>query len=655
MAEHARQPGRSAERPARRENDTAAVEQIDRARVAIAGLVGSARPSAPGTPTVQHRRDSRPGSDAVAALRAASSRPGAVPATVSDPVSDELRAAVVQRLAGPVSGLAGGAVPQDPEPLVRRVLRSPGKPLGSGVRAEMETAFGADFSTVRLHDDSSARESAQALGARAYTAGENVVLGSGGADKHTLAHELAHVVQQRTGPVAGAAVGSGLLRVSHPDDSFEQAAEATAAKVVAGHQAPGATAAGSEAAGPAAAGSEAAGPAAAGSAVDAPSIQRKVGFEFETNLQVYSNDAPLIAKNVHIFDSTDGSWYITPDGGTFEFVTKAFQEEGDNPELQQMRTTVGQMAEAFSMLHDMTKLSALSEDPTPLGPTLGDYGAETPYAGHTAYVPGDIRLYPPNAVPQATGGVSLAKMMALFDRVVALQFGLESPANPEAALYGDEPEAREDSYAVGVAEERVAMARARVLATTYCQEATEELEDDIDTAGLEGLLLLTYTYLLAGANQRARHDQAKYFLPLMSRMSFSAMYSSLTEEAKALFKDADILQLVDLPGGDPLYKHGFKDPADDHVDKGPTRADWLASIRTDAADKMSFGGSSNVAQGMRASSSAMGQYGALDAGLTAEAAKLVQIELRRLPKSVPPEEWIVIAEALFTMFRAVQS
>jgi len=297
MAEYARPASRSPER-ARRADDAAAAEQLDRARVAIAGLAASARPSARTAPTVQRRPAAGSGSDAVAALRALSSRPGAAAATGSDPVSDELRAAVVQRLASPLPGLAGGPIHQDPEPLVRRVLRSPGKPLGSGVRAEMETAFGADFSGVRLHDDSSARESAKALGARAYTVGENVVLGGGGTDKHTLAHELTHVVQQRTGPVAGTPVG-GNLRVSHPDDSFEKAAEATAARVLAGHQAPGAAAAGPAAAGPAAAGPSA--------TVDSPSIQRKVGFEFETNLQVHSNDAPLIAKNVHIFDSTDGS------------------------------------------------------------------------------------------------------------------------------------------------------------------------------------------------------------------------------------------------------------------------------------------------------------------------------------------------------------
>lgn len=649
MAERARQAARSSEPATRRVDDTVAAEQLNRARVAIAGLAASPGQSArsPQPATARRRSAVSSGPDVVAALRAASSRPGAAPATGSDPVSDDSRAAVVQRMAGPLPAAAhpapaDGPTPQDPQPLVRRVLRSSGKPMNGSVRAEMETAFGADFSTVRLHDDSSARESAKALGARAYTAGENVVLGSGAVDKHTLAHELAHVVQQRNGPVAGTALG-GQLRISHPDDSFEKAAEHTAATVLAGHQAPGAAAPGSATSGPAA-------------AADSPaSIQRMVGFEFETNLQVHSNDAPLIAKNAHIFDSTDGSWYITPDGGTLEFVTKAFQEEGDNPQLEAMRAAVAEMAEAFSVLHDMARLSALGEERTPLGDTLGGYGAETPYAGHTAYIPEGIRLYPPTAVPQATGGVSLANLKVLFDRVVDLQFGLESPSNPEAVLSGDELEDREDSYAVGVAEERAAMTRARVLATAYCQQVQEELESEVDTTDLEGLLLLTFTYLLAGATQRARHDQAKYFLPLMSRMSFSAMYGSLTEEAKALVDDAEILRLVDLPGGDSLYKHGFKDPADAHVDKGPTRTAWLASIRTDVADKMSFGGASNVAQGMTASSCAMGKYGALDDGLTAEAAKLVQIELRRLPKSVPPNEWIVVAEALFTMFRAVQS
>src|SRR5262249_11923614 len=61
------------------------------------------------------------------------------------------------------------------------------------------------------------------LGARAYTSGHHVVIGAGGADRHTLAHELIHVVQQSRGPVAGTDTGAG-LRVSDPGDRFERAA-----------------------------------------------------------------------------------------------------------------------------------------------------------------------------------------------------------------------------------------------------------------------------------------------------------------------------------------------------------------------------------------------------------------------------------------------
>ncbi|MFH8342501.1 DUF4157 domain-containing protein [Streptomyces sp. AM6-12] len=116
---------------------------------------------------------------------------------------------------------------------VHGVLRAPGRPLAEPVRQEMEARFGADFSDVRVHDDAAAQSSAAGLGARAYTSGSHVVLGPGGADRHTLAHELTHVLQQRQGPVAGTPTGDG-LRVSDPADRFERAAEANAHRVLAG-------------------------------------------------------------------------------------------------------------------------------------------------------------------------------------------------------------------------------------------------------------------------------------------------------------------------------------------------------------------------------------------------------------------------------------
>ncbi|GGP65446.1 eCIS core domain-containing protein [Saccharothrix coeruleofusca] len=116
---------------------------------------------------------------------------------------------------------------------VHDVVGSGGRPLDAPVRAEMEARLGADFSDVRVHTDAAARRSASELGAHAYTSGNHVVIGQGGGDRHTLAHELTHVIQQRSGPVPATPQSSGIA-VSDPGDPFERAAEANARRVMAG-------------------------------------------------------------------------------------------------------------------------------------------------------------------------------------------------------------------------------------------------------------------------------------------------------------------------------------------------------------------------------------------------------------------------------------
>jgi hypothetical protein len=116
---------------------------------------------------------------------------------------------------------------------VHRVLGSAGRPLDDPVREEMEARLGTDLSDVRLHTGAEARASAAEVGARAYTSGNHIVVGEGGADRHTLAHELTHVIQQRRGPVAGTDNGQG-LRISDPSDRFEREAEANATRILRG-------------------------------------------------------------------------------------------------------------------------------------------------------------------------------------------------------------------------------------------------------------------------------------------------------------------------------------------------------------------------------------------------------------------------------------
>ena len=87
-------------------------------------------------------------------------------------------------------------------PIVHEVLRSTGQPLDVAAGALMEPRFGHDFSQVKIHADAKAAESAQAIGARAYTVGRDIVFAAGqyapgtSAGQRLLAHELTHVVQQ---------------------------------------------------------------------------------------------------------------------------------------------------------------------------------------------------------------------------------------------------------------------------------------------------------------------------------------------------------------------------------------------------------------------------------------------------------------------------
>jgi hypothetical protein len=94
--------------------------------------------------------------------------------------------------------------------IVHDELYTAGQPLDLATRGFMEPLFDHDFSQVRIHTGSKAQESANAVRAKAYTIGKDVVFGAGQyapgttAGKLLLAHELTHVVQQsRDSKVAG--------------------------------------------------------------------------------------------------------------------------------------------------------------------------------------------------------------------------------------------------------------------------------------------------------------------------------------------------------------------------------------------------------------------------------------------------------------------
>ena len=121
-------------------------------------------------------------------------------------------------------GHAPSSLPAKPDRLVHDVLHSPGKPLDSEIRADMEPRFRHDFSKVRIHADDRAAKAASSIDAHAFTSNHNIVFGPGEFAPHMksgrrlLAHELTHVVQQQAGVHLQDGIGrAGDIYEAHAD------------------------------------------------------------------------------------------------------------------------------------------------------------------------------------------------------------------------------------------------------------------------------------------------------------------------------------------------------------------------------------------------------------------------------------------------------
>jgi hypothetical protein len=116
-----------------------------------------------------------------------------------------------------------------------------GAPLDAGLRLDMESHFGRDFSHVRLHRDAGASRVADGMQAYAVTEGPDIYFARDGYAPHTpagraiLAHELTHVVQQ---DVSGSSAAPA---------SLESEAARASAQVAHGRQADVTQAAGGDA------------------------------------------------------------------------------------------------------------------------------------------------------------------------------------------------------------------------------------------------------------------------------------------------------------------------------------------------------------------------------------------------------------------------
>jgi Domain of unknown function (DUF4157) len=107
---------------------------------------------------------------------------------------------------------------------------SGGAPLAAPVQSAIENSLGVNLDSVRVHTDSHANEAARSLSARAFAYGDHIFLGQGEkpTDLHLVAHEAAHVVQQRAAPVVQKWSSAGT------SDGYEHEAHQASAAVLSG-------------------------------------------------------------------------------------------------------------------------------------------------------------------------------------------------------------------------------------------------------------------------------------------------------------------------------------------------------------------------------------------------------------------------------------
>ncbi|MEU6811841.1 DUF4157 domain-containing protein [Streptomyces sp. NPDC046831] len=474
-----------------------------------------------------------------------------IPAVPPPLTADALRAA--QRGAGNAAVTAMIARRARPTPApeqsdhgVDEVLNSAGTPLAAPVRQDMEARFGTDFSDVRLHTGAAAARSARAIGARAYTAGSHVVIGAGGGDRHTLAHELTHVVQQRQGPVSGTDHGNG-LKVSDPSDKFEQAAEQNARRVLSGPR-------------PADAETSAHGSEPVAGA-DPDHVQRKVGFEFEVRHgdewrihEEHEGGGRSLKKDskAALINLAGNLSFVSADNGNVEFVTRPLQS------LAEVRQALAAIVAFHNQLSRDKRYSQPPYSITTRGPGV--------------------------AVPQATFGIRMENIAALADTLTRLSQQANPTTGGRTRRRANTAGQAESELSNRVTTGLLSVGEARGEADGIVQEAAKASGTDADTTDpalreVSGFLAVIVKILDDAAGRSSRTDDPKYFFPMMPRTDFVSMRKSLSSEAQDwmidrlthIYAALNHVFLVDYP----VFPGNYKEKP-----KGPelTRRAWLDSV-----------------------------------------------------------------------------
>lgn len=125
-------------------------------------------------------------------------------------LDDYLLPEIQKIFAQPVDGAPrNGSLPESQARLFESISASHGVAMSSDLQLDMESRFGFDFGSVRIHADPSAHKASDMLRANAFAIGSDVFFGAGRfqpgsvTGQRLIAHELTHVLQQGEGRQTG--------------------------------------------------------------------------------------------------------------------------------------------------------------------------------------------------------------------------------------------------------------------------------------------------------------------------------------------------------------------------------------------------------------------------------------------------------------------
>ena len=168
--------------------------------------------------SVEAERVRRPGVTDAPPERVADRGPQAAAERLASTIGNQGMTQVVARMRDGEGLMADGTVHADVAATID-AMAGGGRRLDGQLLEALRPSHG-DLSDARIHTGPEADQLARAVSAKAFTVGTDIFMGAGGeGDFELVAHEAAHVVQQRGAPAGGP------LRATVPGDALERDAD----------------------------------------------------------------------------------------------------------------------------------------------------------------------------------------------------------------------------------------------------------------------------------------------------------------------------------------------------------------------------------------------------------------------------------------------